>query len=286
MLSVDRIISEYQTLKRQYQHQKHQLHQQQKEQQNQSTLQTTSTPNNNNQSTPNNLPNPSYSNTSSINHGSSDTAVNPAHSLFFIQQITPLIQTNNTSSLYSLSHKLIHLFPEDEHSFFAIGCYYWCINKLDAAQRFLRRCVKYNRHCAEAWILLGHIYSANEETEQALAAYRTAVRLLPQHKLPLICLSKELLHSGNYWLAAHMLQSAITLDPSDLLILNEMALIAVKMGNLHQGEYILKKAIGTMKMMQRDSSCTCEVSYDMQSPLYSILTVGGNNRYCITTQQS
>lgn len=262
MTSVDRIVSEYQSLKRQYQHQKHQHHQHLKEQ-NLSNLQLT----------PSNYPptlsenNQNYSNTSLISNHGADAAINPVHSQFIMQQITPLIQSNQTSVLYSLSHKLINLFPEDEHSFFTIGSYYWCINKLDLAQRFLRRSLKYNRHFSEAWILLGHIYSANEETEQALAAYRTAIRLLPNHKLPLICLSKELQHSGNYWLAAHMLQSAIAIDPSDLLILNEMALIAVKMGNLHHGEQILKKAIGTMKVLQKDSSCTCEVRIILFSTL-------------------
>jgi anaphase-promoting complex subunit 6 len=180
-------------------------------------------------------------------------------------QITPLVLGGVTSELYSLSHKLIRLFPDDENCWFCIGCYYWTVNKLDLAQKYVRRALKKNKSFAMAWILLGHIYSANEETEQALSSYRTAIRLLPNHKLPLLCLSKELIHSGNYWLAAHMLQSARLIDPQDILILNEMALIAVKLGNLGQAENILRKAIGSIDMHQMNSIAFCEVSCSLLS---------------------
>jgi tetratricopeptide (TPR) repeat protein len=195
---------------------------------------------------------------------------NQSPSEYLQEHITPMIQTGMTSELYSLSHKLIRLFPDDENCWFCIGCYYWVVNKLDLAQKFIRRALKKNKTFAMAWILLGHIFSANEESEQALSSYRTAVRLLPNHKLPLICLSKELLHSGNYWLAGHMLQSARSLDPSDILVLNEMALIAVKLGNLNQAEGILRKAISSIDIHKTNSIAFSEVSEDDKPPPFPL----------------
>lgn len=178
------------------------------------------------------------------------------------EQLTPLIQLGMTAELYSLSHKLIRLYPDDELSWFCIGCYYWTINKLDLAQKFVRRALKKNRSFAMGWILLGHIFAANEETEQALSSFRTAIRLLPNHKLPLLCLSKELIHSGNYWLAGHMLQSARQIDPSDILIQNEMALIAVRLGSLQQAEVILRQAIATIDPSRGNSAAFTDILYN------------------------
>lgn len=255
MHRVDQIVQEYANLRKQYQLQRHQLSAQNQMSIKENQFQTTFnrdeiSPNKQIKTTPLNHSNQSFE---------SSNPISSKHSQFFMEQIVPLIKTSQTSLLYSLSHKLIQLFPDDEHAYFCIGGYYWCINKLELAQRFLRRAIKSNRNFADAWILLGHIYSTNEESEQALASYRTAIRLLPNHKLPLICLSKELLRNNNYWLAAHMLQSAIQLDPSDILILNEMSLIAVKMGNLPHAEQILRKAISSLQKEAQDCSSTCEV---------------------------
>jgi tetratricopeptide (TPR) repeat protein len=163
----------------------------------------------------------------------------------------------------------------------SLGCYYWTINKLDLAQRYIKRSLKKNRSFVDGWILLGHIYASNDESEQALSSYRTAIRLLPSHKLPYLCLSKELIRGGNYWLAGHMLQSAKQLDnvtttagnvngsdSHDLLILNEMALISVKLNSYNEAESILRKAIEILSQQQQQqqqvgeklsSSTICEV---------------------------
>ena len=55
----------------------------------------------------------------------------------------------------------------------------------------------YNR-LGEAWVALGNVLSAQEESEHAVAAYRSAARLSPADHRPLLYMGKEMVRECKF----------------------------------------------------------------------------------------
>lgn len=111
--------------------------------------------------------------------------------------------------------------PESAVAWFAVGCYYYCIGRHKEAATFFSKAVALDPQCAPAWLGVGHAASitvravaglareccavhalsvscptrvscvSQNETDQAMAAYRTAARLFVGSHLPLLCMGME-----------------------------------------------------------------------------------------------
>ncbi|RVW43026.1 Anaphase-promoting complex subunit 6 [Vitis vinifera] len=64
-------------------------------------------------------------------------------------------------------------------SWFAVGCYYYCIKKYDQSRRYFSKAANLDGTFPPALIGCGNAYAAQEEGDQAMLAYRTAARLFP-----------------------------------------------------------------------------------------------------------
>lgn len=71
-----------------------------------------------------------------------------------------------------------------------------------------------------------------EESEQAISSYRTAIRLLPGDHRPMVYMAKEMLRTNFLSLALHVLLGALELCPRDPGVLNELGVVYMKLGNL------------------------------------------------------
>ncbi len=171
--------------------------------------------------------------------------------------------------LFFLSHKLTNAAQNDPYSWYCVGAYYWSCGKLELAHKYLKKSLKMHKDFSCGWILLGHVLSSVEESEQALAAYRTAVRLTPNNYIPLLCIGKEFIRTNNLWLAAHTLQAARALKPDNLNILNELGVAFVKLNKLNDAALYFQSAIDNIKKQTTSSntpsinmsnSIVCEVS--------------------------
>lgn len=56
--------------------------------------------------------------------------------------------------------------------------------------------VKLDKRFALAWVVLGHVLAAQEESEHAISAFRSASRLLPGNHFPLVHMAKELVRTN------------------------------------------------------------------------------------------
>jgi tetratricopeptide (TPR) repeat protein len=112
--------------------------------------------------------------------------------------IACLLQLKMKTELFYLGHELSSAYPKIAMSWYAVGCYYLCCNKPEAAQKHLQRATKIDKRFAKAWVALGQSLSAQEESEHAIAAYRAACRLLPGDHRPMVLMAKELV-SGVMW---------------------------------------------------------------------------------------
>jgi len=63
-------------------------------------------------------------------------------------------------------------------SWFAVGCYYLSSGRHELARRYLNKATSLNRVFGPAWLAYGHSFAAENEHDQAMAAYFTASQLM------------------------------------------------------------------------------------------------------------
>ncbi|XP_020518107.1 anaphase-promoting complex subunit 6 isoform X2 [Amborella trichopoda] len=107
-------------------------------------------------------------------------------------------------------------------SWFAVGCYYYCIKKLDQSRRFFCKATTLDGTFSSAWIGFGNAYSVREEGDQAMASFRTAARLFPGCHLPMLYIGMEYMRTHNFKLA----EQAEAICPVDPLVYNELGVVA------------------------------------------------------------
>lgn len=100
---------------------------------------------------------------------------------------------------------------------------------------------------AKAWIMLGHVLAAQEESEQAISSYRTAIRLLPGDHRPMVFMAKELVRTNFLSLALHILLGALELSPLDPSVLNELGVVYMKMDKLPLALVQFEQAVAALE---------------------------------------
>ncbi|KAH1247056.1 Anaphase-promoting complex subunit 6 [Glycine max] len=135
-----------------------------------------------------------------------------------------------------MSCNLVKDYPQMALSWFAVGCYYYCIKKYDQSRRYFSKATSLDGTFPPAWIGYGNAYAAQEEGDQAMSAYRTAARLFPGCHLATLYIGMECMRTHSYKLAEQFFTQAKSICPSDPLVYNELGVVAY-----HMEEY--KKAV-------------------------------------------
>ncbi len=79
-----------------------------------------------------------------------------------------------------------------------------------------------------SWIAFGHCFAAQNESDQAMAAYRTAARLFPGCYIANLCIGMEYLRTNNLKTAILSFQEALKIYDKDPAIYNEIGVIQYK----------------------------------------------------------
>ena len=165
--------------------------------------------------------------------------------------IASMVELGLKTELFYLGHELANNYPKLAVSWYAVGCYYFICKKLELAQKYLQKATKINKRFARAWIALGHVLAAQEESEHAISAFRSASRLLPGDHRPLIFVAKELVRTNYLPLALHILTAALELSPQNPIILNEMGVIYLKQDRLQLALEHLTNAVAAQEEEKR-----------------------------------
>ena len=80
--------------------------------------------------------------------------------------------------LFYLAHDLVDVHPESAVAWLAVGCYYYLIGKQDPARRYLSKATLVDNMLGAAWLAYGHSFAADNEHDQAMAAYFKASQLM------------------------------------------------------------------------------------------------------------
>jgi len=157
-------------------------------------------------------------------------AVDPFYDRCLPIYLSSLVELRLKTELYYCAHRLVENQPKSAVAWFAVGCYYVTIDKNEAAQRYFHKATKLDHTFAPAWLGFGNAFAAQDESDQAMSAYRTAARLFPSLHLPLLYTGMEYLRTNNLSLALHFVQAAYKLNPMEALVHNEWGVIHFRRG--------------------------------------------------------
>ena len=107
------------------------------------------------------------------------------------------VELQKKNELFMVAHELTEEYPDRAVSWFAVACYYYCVRRFDAARRYFSKATSLDGAFVPAWIGFGHAFAAQDESDQAMAAYRTAARLFPGCHLPALCIGMEYRRTNN-----------------------------------------------------------------------------------------
>ncbi|GMN54359.1 hypothetical protein TIFTF001_023480 [Ficus carica] len=149
----------------------------------------------------------------------------PFHIKSTLVHLAAAMELGHSNELYLMSCNLVKDYPQKALSWFAVGCYYYCIKKYDQSRRYFSKATSLDGTFAPAWIGYGNAFAAQEEGDQAMSAYRTAARLFPGCHLPTLYIGMEYMRTRSFKLA----EQAKSICPSDPLVYNELGVVAYNM---------------------------------------------------------
>lgn len=160
--------------------------------------------------------------------------------------ISSLMEIDKPTRLFDIAHKLVDLYPESPLAWFAVGCYYLVINKVEPARRYLSKATSIDSVFGPAWLVYGHSFAVEREHDQAMAAYFRAYHLMRGCHSPLLFIGVEYGRSGDCKLAEKFLSQAKNVAPEDPFVLHEYGVIHYRNKNFTaaldlfmEAEYIL-----------------------------------------------
>jgi anaphase-promoting complex subunit 6 len=157
--------------------------------------------------------------------------------------VSTLVLLGHKRVLFRLAHAWVDAAPQSAASWFAVGAYYYCIQRYHMAQRHFCRATRLNPQCTEAWIAFGCSFAACDESDQALASFRAAQRLSPGEHSSLLYMGMEYIRTNHLVLASHFLQAALTASGGDPLCFHEMGVLAAHRGDHAQAITLFRLAI-------------------------------------------
>ena len=153
-----------------------------------------------------------------------------------------LAAAGELSELFLLCHTVMKKFPARAEPWFAAGCYYFALNRLDVARKLFGKATSIDAFFAPAWLAFGHSHSLSDESEQALTVYRSCARLFPKSYMAFVCLARETFRSPA--IAAQYIEKARSLSPSSIEVAAEFGVLAYANKDYSTSAETFKSLIG------------------------------------------
>ncbi|VDM08172.1 unnamed protein product [Wuchereria bancrofti] len=157
--------------------------------------------------------------------------------------IATLVQLRKFENLFILAHQLVDSQPDNEVSWYTVGCYYYSIGQLSAAKNFFNKCTSMSCAFGEGWLAFGHALTAESEHEQAMNCYLRASRVLEGSFEPLLYIGLEYAYANNTKLAQDFLKDAAEIAGDNALVLHEQGCICYMKKEWKNAETFFTKAL-------------------------------------------
>jgi len=142
-----------------------------------------------------------------------------------------MVELGKKNDLYLLAHSLVAEYPKKALTWFAIGCYYMATRQFDSARKYFSKATNMDPSFVQAWIGFGHAFAAQDESDQAMAAYRTATRLFPGTHIPVMSIGMEYQRTNNLSLAYQFFRKSFEICDTDPLLFNEYGVLLYRQGS-------------------------------------------------------
>jgi anaphase-promoting complex subunit 6 len=145
--------------------------------------------------------------------------------------------------LYNLSHNLVREYPDSAAAWYAAGTYYYVIKKCELARKFFIKAYKMEKDYLPAWIAYGHTYAAQDQSDQAMSAYRTVSRLFPGCYFASLYMGMEYLRTKNLRTALLSFELAKQVNGADPIVWNEIGVVLYKKQEFKKSNEVLLEAL-------------------------------------------
>ncbi|KAL5804761.1 hypothetical protein ACOSQ3_031561 [Xanthoceras sorbifolium] len=167
----------------------------------------------------------------------------PFHLKCTLVHLAAAMELGHSNELYLMACNLVKDYPQKALSWFAVGCYYYCIKKNDQSRRYFSKATNLDGTFLPAWIGFGNAFAAQEEGDQAMLAYRTAARLFPGCHLPTLYIGMEYMRTHSFKLTEQFFMQAKSICPSDPLVYNELGVVAYHMKEYNKAVWWFEKTL-------------------------------------------
>ncbi|XP_046543202.1 cell division cycle protein 16 homolog [Haliotis rubra] len=110
-----------------------------------------------------------------------------------------------------------------------------------------------DRAYGPAWLAFGHSFEADNEHDQAMAAYFTASQIMKGCHLPVLYIGLEYGLTNNAKLAEKFFSQALSIAPEDPFVLHEMGVIAYQNNDLVEAEQYFMEALKKVKAISKQT---------------------------------
>ncbi|KAI5662364.1 hypothetical protein M9H77_21687 [Catharanthus roseus] len=167
----------------------------------------------------------------------------PFHLKCMLVHLAAAMELGQANELYLMACNLVKDYPQKALSWFAVGCYYYCMKKFDQSRCYFSKATSLDGTFSPAWIGNGNAYAAKEEGDHAMSAYRTAARLFPGCHLPTLYIGMEYMRTHSFKLAEQFFMQAKSICPSDPLVYNELGVVAYHMKEYKRAVWWFEKTL-------------------------------------------
>uniref|UniRef100_A0AC35UBG9 RNA helicase n=1 Tax=Rhabditophanes sp. KR3021 TaxID=114890 RepID=A0AC35UBG9_9BILA len=172
---------------------------------------------------------------------------------FFYLHLAVLTELKKTCRLFEIAHNLVERCPENEISWYAIGCYYMAIENWYAAKTFFHKTIQINSNFGEGWMAMGHANALGGEHEQSMNCYFRAHRLLEGSWEPLMYIGIEHMKTNNLTLSANFLADSLSLAEDNIMVLLEMGAMYYGQNRSSLAEKYFNKALNSVLGLEPDA---------------------------------
>ena len=117
------------------------------------------------------------------------------------------------------------------------------MKKYDLARKHFNKAIKIRRESLQSWIMLGHCFAAQEESDQAMGIYRGCIRQFPSSHLPHLYIGMEYLKINNLKTALLSFNQAKQIVGDDPIVLNEIGCIKKRENKFEEAKTFFNKAL-------------------------------------------
>ena len=177
--------------------------------------------------------------------------------------ITSLNVDEDWSEMLKATHAIVHDFPDEAEACWGLGYAYYRLGLYDEAITAYREAIRLQPDYPEAWRDLGHCYWPQGRCDDAIAAFRQAIKLKPDNSGAWYSLGACCFSQGKYDEAVAACQQAIKLWPDFPQAWFTLGCCYREQGKYDDAVAALRKAI-TLEPNDSDSWYALGLAYGKQ----------------------